>query len=105
MRQTFGIVDILIAGEAAEHGLAQQAGQHVAGVLATAALRQCGTSQIGQPECIIQFSVGQQSGVRGDPAAVEFQLQAAVEIDPQNAIIRFTRWVFHEPTTMTDATC
>jgi hypothetical protein len=35
---------------------------------------------------------------------VEFQLQAAVEIDPQRAVIRFTRRVFHEPATMPDAT-
>jgi hypothetical protein len=27
---------------------------------------------------------------------VEFQLQAAVEIDPQGTVISFTRWVFHE---------
>jgi hypothetical protein len=35
---------------------------------------------------------------------MEFQLHAAIEIDPQSAITRFTRWVFHEPTTMTKAT-
>jgi len=45
--------------------------------------------------------VDQDSGIGGDAAAVEFQLQAAVEIDPQRAIIRFTRWMFHECTTMT----
>ena len=83
MGETFSVVHILIAGEAAEHRLAQQAGQQVTGVLATAAFRQRRASQIGQPERIIQFAVGQQSGVGGDPAAVEFQLQAAVEIDPQ----------------------
>ena len=51
--------------------------------------------QIGQPERVVQFAIGQQSGVGGDAVAVEFQLQAAVEIDPQRAVIRFTRWVFH----------
>ena len=39
------------------------------------------------------------------PASEEFQLQAAVEIDPERPVIRFTRRVFHEPTTMTNATC
>jgi hypothetical protein len=39
------------------------------------------------PERVIQFAVGEQSGIRGDPAAMEFQLQAAVEIDPQSAVI------------------
>ena len=105
MRQTVGIVHVLVAGEATEHRLAQQAGQQVARVLATAALRQRRTRQIGQPERVVEFAVGEQSGVGGDAAAVEFQLQAAVEIDPQSAVIRFTRWVFHEPTTMTNTTC
>jgi hypothetical protein len=35
---------------------------------------------------------------------MELQPQAAVEIDPQGTVIRFTRWVFHEPTTLTTAT-
>jgi hypothetical protein len=64
-------------------------------VLAAPALRQSRTRQIGQPERVVQFPVGQQAGVRGDAGPVEFQLQAAVEIDPQSAVIRFTRWVFH----------
>ena len=44
---------------------------------------------------VIQSSVDQDAGIGGDAAAVEFQLQAAVEIDPQGAIVRFTRWVLH----------
>jgi hypothetical protein len=95
VRQAIGVIDILIAGKTAEHGLAKQAGQQVTGVLATAALRQHRTRQIGQPERIVQFPVGQQTGVGGDPAAVEFQLEAAVKIDPQRPIIRFTRCVYH----------
>jgi hypothetical protein len=46
----------------------------------------------------------QDAGIGSDASSVEFQLQAAVETDPQSAINRFTRWVFHEPTTMTTAT-
>jgi hypothetical protein len=67
----------------------------VAGVLASTAFHQGRTRQIGQPERVVQFAVSEQSGVGGDPAAVEFQLQAAVEIDPQRPVISFTRWVFH----------
>jgi hypothetical protein len=43
MCQTVGIVHILIAGETAKHRLAKQPSQHVARVLATAALRQLQT--------------------------------------------------------------
>ena len=53
----------------------------------------------------VQFSIGQQSCVGRDPATVEFQSQPKVEIDRQGAVTRFTCWVFHEPTTMTNATC
>ena len=74
-------------------------------VLATAALRQHCTCEISEAERVIQFSMDQDAGIGSDAAAVEFQLHAAVKIDPQSATIRFTRWVFHEPTTMINATC
>ena len=40
VRKAIGIVDVLVASEAAEHGLAKQTGQQVTGILAAAALRQ-----------------------------------------------------------------
>ena len=40
-------------------------------------------AQIGQAENIVQLVVGQEPSVRRDPAAMEFQLQAAVKIDPK----------------------
>lgn len=55
MRQTVGIVHILIPGEAAKHRLAKQPGQQVAGILAPAALRQNPARQIGQPERVVEF--------------------------------------------------
>jgi hypothetical protein len=36
---------------------------------------------------------------------VEFQPQAAVEINPQGTVIRFTSWVSHLSTTIINATC
>jgi hypothetical protein len=62
------------------------------------------TSEIGQPKRVVQFAVGQQAGVAGDAAAVEFQPQATVEIEPQRSVIRFTRRVFHERATMIETT-
>jgi hypothetical protein len=47
---------------------------------------------------VIQFAKGEQGGVRGDPAAAEFQLQASVEIDSQSPWFRFTHWVGHDRT-------
>ena len=99
MCQAIGVVHILIPGEAPEHRLPQQPGQQVPGVPAAAAFRKSATSQVGQPQGVVEFSLGQQPGVGRDPAAVEFQPQATVEIDPQGAIIRFTRWVVHRAIT------
>jgi hypothetical protein len=78
-----------------EHGLAQQPGQEVAGVPTAAAFRQDAAGRLGQPQRIVELAVGEQPGVGGDAAAVELQLQAAAEIDPQRPVIRFTRRVFH----------
>jgi len=77
----------------------------VASVPATAAFRQRRTGQIRKVERVVQLAVSQQSRVGDDAAAMEFQLQAAVEIDPEGLVIRFTRRVFHEPTIMTNVTC
>lgn len=65
----------------------------------TTAFRQHATGQVGQPEGVVQVPVGQQRGVGGDAAAVEFQFQATVEIDPQGAIIRFICWVVQRAVT------
>jgi hypothetical protein len=66
--------------------------------------RKLASCEISEADRVVQFSMDQDAGIGGDAAAMKFQLQAAVEIDPQRVIIRFTRWVFHEPTTMTNAT-
>ena len=41
---------------------------------------------------LIEFAVGEQPGVGGDLAAEEFELQAAVELDPQIPVLTFTHW-------------
>src|SRR5271167_322981 len=104
MCQTLGVVDILIAGQAAEHGLTKQTSQQVTGILAAAALRQHRTREIREADRVIQFSVNKDAGIGGDATSVEFQPQAAVKINPQGTVIRFTRWVFHEPTIMINTT-
>ena len=53
-------------------------------------VRQRRPTQIGQAENLVQLAVGQEPSVRRDPAAVEFQLQAAVETDPQRWEFGFT---------------
>jgi hypothetical protein len=45
----------------------------------------------GEPDCMIQFAIGEQVGVRNDPAAAKLQLQVTVENDPQIRLSGFTR--------------
>jgi len=82
-------VDILVVCEAAEHRLAKKPGRQMAGVPATATFRQHRTRQISEAERIIHFSVGQDTGIRSDTPAMEFQLQVAVKTDQQAAVLQF----------------
>src|SRR6516162_2019333 len=91
--EAFGVVDILIAGQAAVDRLAQQSCQAVLGVLSGARVVQAGRSVSGQCEGVIEFAVGEESGVTGDGRAVEFQLELAVEIESEGTIFALTHWV------------
>jgi hypothetical protein len=62
-------------------------------VLASTQIRRRHPGDLGQPESFVQLAVGQEPSVRRDLAAMEFQLQAVVEIDPQRSLSWFTRWV------------
>jgi hypothetical protein len=88
MREAFSVVHILIPGETTKYGLAEQTGQQMAGVLASAALRQRRTSQFGEAERVVEFPVGQKARVGGDAAAVEFQFEAAVKIGSDSMLVQ-----------------
>ena len=90
-----GVVDILVAGEAAVDRVPQQAGQQMLLVLSPALIRQRGPGSFGQAENLIQLSVCKQSGIGGDLVAVEIELRAPFEFEPENVIVEFTRWKFH----------
>jgi len=49
-----------------------------------------------QTEGVVEFAIGEQSGIGGDPGAMELQLHAAVEIEPERTIDRFTRWILQD---------
>jgi hypothetical protein len=59
--------------------LAEQTAQLVARVLATAAVEELRDRRVGEPEGVIHFAVSEQTAVRGDLDAAEFDLNPAIE--------------------------
>ena len=99
MRQPVGIVHILVPCQAPEHGLAELSNQGVASVRAGAGVRQNLSSGLAQTKGIVEFAAGQQTAIRRDLRAVELQLQAGIERDPESGSVFFTRCTVHlQPT-------
>ena len=94
--EPLGVVDIFVAGEPTEHGLAEQPAQLVARVLATAAVEELRDRDLGEPQDVVQLTVGEQPAVRGDPGAVEFELDPAIESGSQRGFFGFTLRVPHD---------
>ena len=94
--EPLGVVEVLVAGQAAVDRLAQQAEQPVANVLSAPALGEGRCGHRGQIEGIVQLAVGEQSAVGGDPRPVELELDAAVEGDPERWLLGFTRRIRHD---------
>jgi hypothetical protein len=76
--------------------LAEQPAQLVARVLATAAVEELRDRRVGEPEGVIQLAVSEQTAVRGDLGAVEFELDPAIESGSQRRLFGFTRHVPHD---------
>ena len=91
MRQAQSVVDILVPGKPPEHRLPQQADQRMAAIPAGACIGQHVPGHRAEADGVVEFTIGQQSGIGGDPGAMELELQPAVEIEPQRALDRFTR--------------
>ena len=72
----------LVAGEPAVDGLPHEAEQPMSDVFAAPVFGEGRGGHRGQAEGVVQLAVGEQPAVGGDPRAVEFELQAAVERDP-----------------------
>jgi hypothetical protein len=91
--EALGVVHIFIACQAAVDRRPQQRRQGVLGVLPGPGILQAARCCPGQPGGIIEFPLGEESGVTGDGGAVELQLDQAVEIDSQGVLSAVTHWV------------
>ena len=84
--QTFSIVDILISRKPPEHGLPQQPDQRMATILAGACVSERAACHHAEAEGVVEFAIGQQSGIGGDGGAAKLERQSSVELEPENAI-------------------
>ena len=91
--QPLGVVDIFVACQSAADLLAQQCREGVLFVLAGAAVTEQTIRQFSESDFFVKLSAGQQPGVGCDLATKKLELQAAVELDPQIAVLAFTYWV------------
>ena len=94
--KTLSIVHILVSGEATEHRLTQQPDQCVATISARAGVGQNIARQRRQAERVIEFAIGKQTSIGGHDRTAKLQHQAAVKIEPECPIVRFTRRVRHD---------
>jgi hypothetical protein len=65
----------------------------VLGVLPGAGVVQAARRGAGQSEGVVEFPVGEESGVTGDRGAMELQFDLAVELYAQGVIVAVTHWV------------
>lgn len=96
MAQPFGIIHILIPGEPPEHGLPQHSNESMPAIPASARVGENVARHRGKTERVIEFPISEQSGVGGHHRSAKLEQQAAVEIDPESPIVRFTRRVRHD---------
>jgi hypothetical protein len=95
--EAVGIVHVLVPGEATEHRLTKLGDQAVAPVPPGAGIGEHLGRHRREAECVVEFTEREQAGVGGDGRAVEFELQPAIEGDPQPRPRRFTRRLVHPP--------
>jgi hypothetical protein len=93
--QPVGVVDVLVSGKTTEYRLAQHADKIMPPVPPRATVNQVLLRDGHQAERVIEFAIGQQSGIGGDARTVELQLEAAVEIESESIGFGFTRWLRH----------
>jgi hypothetical protein len=64
MAEAFGVVHVLVSGEAAKHGLPKHSDQRMPPVLARPRVSELLARHRAQAERIVKFTVGEQASVR-----------------------------------------
>ena len=105
MAQPLGVVDVLVSGKPPEHGLPQHPHQRVPAVLAGAGVGEPLARHRAEAERVVEFAIGEQTGIGGDDRTAKLERQPAVEIEPERLAVRFTRRVRHCRLNQISLTC
>jgi hypothetical protein len=81
------------SGQATEDRLPQHTDKSVTAIIAGARVSEPLARHRGKAKCVVKFAIGKQPRSRDRTAKLE--RQSPVEIEPENAIARFTRRVRH----------
>ena len=58
-----------------------------------------------EAERVVEFTVGEQTGVRGNNRTAKLEHQPAVKVELERLAARFTRWVRHESSLQISLRC
>jgi hypothetical protein len=105
MAQALSVVHIFISGKSPKYGLPQHPDQSMSAILASACVGERITRHRTEAQRVVQFPVCEQACVGGNHRSAKLEHQSAVEIEPESAIIRFTRWVRHDGLIRSKITC
>ena len=93
LAQPLGVIEILVARQAAVHRLPQQVGKGQLSVLTLTRIRQVLFDQIAETQPLVQLPHQNQAAIGSDPRSLEIDLQGGVERQLKGLILFFTHWV------------
>ncbi len=105
MAQALSVVHVFISGKSPKYGLPQHPDECMPAILASACVGERITRHRAEAQRVVQFPVCEQACVGGNHRSAKVKQQSAVEIEPESAIIRFTRRVRHDGLIRSEITC
>ena len=92
MREPLGIIDILIARDAAVDGLAQQVRQRKLGVLPVPRVGQVLGDEFAEAQTFVQLAHQNQTTIGGDARSLKIDPEGGVERELKRRVLFLTHW-------------
>ncbi len=87
MSEPLGVIHVLVTGEPPEHGLLKHADQSMPAILASAGPGKRLARHHAETKRVVEFAVGEQSGVGGHDRTEKLKHQSPVEIEPEGLAV------------------